>query len=115
MKRVEQFINIQNIRIDRLPLNPSTLSLVDHIRNGGDIPPIQVSKHPNGGYSIKDGRHRLVACKLLGKSTINAKFSIKAEPLQYSDKLAWLDIAITEALSNETPETLTKWLNEQRT
>jgi ParB-like chromosome segregation protein Spo0J len=73
-RRIE-FIDIQLIKVDRYPINPKTLSLIDYIRNGGEIPPIKVVKLPKGGFMIKDGRHRLVAYKMLGKTKIKAKFS----------------------------------------
>ena len=68
-------IDIGLIRMDRYPMNKSTLSLIDFLREGGEVPAIQVAKHPKGGYIIRDGRHRVLANKLLGHKTIKAKFS----------------------------------------
>lgn len=56
-------------------MNPSTLSLIDYLREGGEVPPIKVAKHPDGGYIIRDGRHRVLAHKMLGRSKIKAKYS----------------------------------------
>jgi len=70
-------IDIGLIRMDRYPMNPSTLSLIDYLRNGGKVPPIKVAKHSKGGYVIRDGRHRILASKLLGITKIQAKFSNK--------------------------------------
>ena len=71
-------VNIGLIRMDRYPMNPSTLSLIDYLREGGKVPAIKIAKHPNGGYIIRDGRHRILAHKLLGRTKIKAKFSDKA-------------------------------------
>lgn len=68
-------IDIGLIRMDRYPMNPSTLSLIDYLRGGGVVPAIKVAKHPLGGYIIRDGRHRVLASKLLGRKQIKAKFS----------------------------------------
>ena len=73
--RHESFIDINLIRMDRYPMNPSTLNLIDYLRKGGSIPPIKVAKHPNGGYIIRDGRHRVLAHKMLGIDKIKAKYS----------------------------------------
>ncbi len=73
--RETKHIDIGLIRMDRYPLNPSTLSLIKYLESGGDVPPIKVTKHPKGGYVIKDGRHRITANKLLGNKKIKARFS----------------------------------------
>jgi len=77
MKTIEKLINIGNIKVDRYPLNPSTLSLIDFIREHGieGLPPIRVKLNENGVYMIKDGRHRVTAFKLLGIKQILAKVS----------------------------------------
>lgn len=75
MERVVESISISTIVIDRFPINPSTLNLIDYIRDGGDVPPIQVIKIRNGRYKIKDGRHRVLAYKLIGIDKIEAKFA----------------------------------------
>lgn len=74
MKIVESVL-IESITFDKLPINPSVLSLVDYIKGGGDVPPIKLQLNGNGGYKLKDGRHRLCAFKLLGYTEIKAKFS----------------------------------------
>ncbi len=70
-------INLSNIKMDRHPLNPSTLSLVEHLRASGTIPPIHVMLLKNGQYKICDGRHRVTALKLLGRKTVLAIFNKK--------------------------------------
>jgi ParB-like chromosome segregation protein Spo0J len=73
--RVKEYIKVSSIKMDRFPMNPSTLSLIDYLRSGGDIPPIKVAKLPKGGFIIRDGRHRVLAHKLLGMDKILATFS----------------------------------------
>lgn len=73
--RRSRFIDVNLIRMDRYPMNPSTLSLIDYLREGGEVPPIKVAKHPDGGYIIRDGRHRVLAYKMLGRNKIKAKYS----------------------------------------
>ena len=73
--RRSDLFDISLIKVDRYPMNIKTLNLIDYIRNGGEIPPIKVVKLPKGGYMIKDGRHRLLAYRMLGLSKIKAKFS----------------------------------------
>ena len=73
--RRSDFIDISLIKVDKYPMNIKTLKLIDYMRNGGEVPPIKVVKLPKGGYMIKDGRHRLLAHKMLGLSKIKAKFS----------------------------------------
>lgn len=75
--RKTEWINVANIKMDSHPINPSTLSLVDHIRSGGSIPPIKVKLDPNGTFVIKDGRHRVTTYKLLGLDKIKATYSTK--------------------------------------
>ena len=77
MKTETKFINICNIKVDRYPLNPSTLSLIHFLEENGieELPPIRVRLESNGQYMIKDGRHRVTAFKLLGIKQILAKVS----------------------------------------
>lgn len=67
------FVYIEGILFDKLPMNKSVLDLVFFIMSGGEIPPIKLTKTKDG-YKLKDGRHRLAAYKLLGKKLILAKF-----------------------------------------
>ena len=73
--RLCKFIDIALIKMDRYPMNPSTLNLIDYLRDGGDVPPIKVAKLPKGGYIIKDGRPRVLAHKMLGRTKIEARYS----------------------------------------
>jgi len=73
--RSTKLIHVNDIRMDRHPLNESTLSLIKHMERGGSVPPIKVARLKGGGYLIRDGRHRVTASKLLGRKSIEAKFS----------------------------------------
>lgn len=73
MRKME-YIFINSIKMDRHPLNPSILSLIDYLKSGGTVPPIKVSRLVDGNFIIKDGRHRVTASKLLGRKTILATF-----------------------------------------
>ena len=95
MPRVRKWLPLSAIRIDRMPLNRSTLALVDFLRNGGEVKPIKVQKVFMGEgrlfracrcdwccksrrghyeYHIRDGRHRWVAYKLLGRDKIEVAY-----------------------------------------
>lgn len=93
--RVRKSLPLSAIKIDRLPLNRKTLALVDFIRNGGQVRPIQVQKRWRSNYSgelftcdaspppghweyhIRDGRHRWLAHKLLSIEKIEVTFGVK--------------------------------------
>jgi ParB-like chromosome segregation protein Spo0J len=68
-------IPINLIIMDRYPINKKTLGLLDFIRQGGCVPPIKVAKNSVGNYTIRDGRHRITAYKMLGIEKIKARFS----------------------------------------
>ena len=70
-------INISMVKMDRHPLNGKTLSLIKYLESGGMVPPIKVASLKQGGYIIKDGRHRITAFKLLDRPEIKAKYSTK--------------------------------------
>ena len=89
MARVRKWLPLSAIRIDRIPLNRSTLALVDFLRNGGEVKPIKVQKirkcpvcndprcdaaDGHYEYHIRDGRHRWVAYKILGHTHIEVVF-----------------------------------------
>ena len=75
--RTKGLIPISSIAMDRYPLNPSTLSLIEYLKKGGEVPPIKVAKLKNGNYRILDGRHRVTASKLLGRKLILGKVSMQ--------------------------------------
>jgi len=76
--RVVRELPISAIMIYRYPLCPRTLDLVRWMAGGGSIPPIHVLKTPTG-YRILDGRHRLTASKLLGRTHIKARYGVPVE------------------------------------
>jgi hypothetical protein len=63
-------ILIESILIDKLPINESVLSLVFFLLSGGEVPPVKLQKCTEGGYKLKDGRHRVCAFKLIGEKKI---------------------------------------------
>lgn len=63
--------------VDRLPIGLRTLSLVDHLRAGGTVPPIHVRMAGDGRFAILDGRHRLLAFRLLERRAILARWGTK--------------------------------------
>ena len=71
--RVIENVHIEGLIYDELPYNRDVLDIVFFIMYGGVIPPIKLQK-TGRGWKIKDGRHRIAACKLLGLKTISAKF-----------------------------------------
>lgn len=71
--RVERLVDISLIVVDRHPINPTTLALVDFIRAGGDVPPVKLQM-TGSRFKLKDGRHRVAAYKLLGLTKIKAKY-----------------------------------------
>lgn len=74
-------IQIENIVGARIPLGPQVLAIVDHLRANGTVPPIKVECEGGGNLRIKDGRHRVAAYKLLGRTSIKAFVSSRRHPL----------------------------------
>lgn len=75
--RLQKLVPLAAIDIDRRPLNPKTLALVDFIRAGGMVPAIHAQRDELGRWKIKDGRHRFVAFKLLGKPSILVRYWVR--------------------------------------
>lgn len=71
--RKKDFVYIEGLQWDNLPINKKTLDLVFFIMSGGEIKPIKIMKFENG-YKVLDGRHRIAAFKLLDKKMILAKY-----------------------------------------
>ncbi len=71
------------IGLDLLQLHhtliPNVLALVDHLRNGGTVPPIHVQAY-KPFYKLLDGYHRYVAYKLLGRETITVYYDPGENP-----------------------------------
>lgn len=66
-------IPINLIAVDRWPF-ARVLDLVTHLRQGGTVPPIHVQRYSDGRYRILDGRHRVHAMLLLGRTHILARW-----------------------------------------
>jgi len=60
---------IAAIRMDRWPQGPKTLGYAIALSEGAQFPPIKVHLR-DGRWRISDGRHRLLAHKLCGKTHI---------------------------------------------
>jgi ParB-like chromosome segregation protein Spo0J len=70
--RVYKTLPLSAIQIDRLPFK-RVLDFVAFLQAGGVTRPIKVMRW-SGGYRIRDGRHRYMAHKLLGRTEINCVF-----------------------------------------
>jgi hypothetical protein len=77
MKRVVGMVPVAHIEIDRLPLRPDGLDTTLALMLGVAMPPIHLQLKVEGGWLIKDGRHRLLAHKLLGREEILARWSTR--------------------------------------
>lgn len=71
--RVVRNIDIDLIDYDRLPSLKSVKSLISHLKESKSVPPIKVVKK-NGRFILKNGRHRLLAHKILNYKQIKAKY-----------------------------------------
>lgn len=79
--RVITNILICDIDFDRkLPVNRKTFELALHLEKGGTHPPIHVRCKGNGRYELKEGRHRVLAHKLVGRDEIKSYIGIPEEP-----------------------------------
>ena len=65
--RVEKEIPIKDIMIDRIPLEPKSFEYAKALEKGNIFPAIKVTKKSNGLFEIRDGRHRWLVHKLIGK------------------------------------------------
>lgn len=72
--RIIKDISVALINTDRWPIGLRTLELVKHLEKDGSIPPIHVKPIKDGRFQILDGRHRLLATKLLGQEKITARW-----------------------------------------
>ncbi len=78
MSRITRFIDIGQVKMDRWPMNPKTLALIDFLRTHPMVRmrPIKVQHLEGGNFRVRDGRHRLLAYKMLGKTTIEATWGV---------------------------------------
>lgn len=77
MERVVKAIPLRHIQMDRWPIGPQSLDLAVKMEAGLRPPPIHVARLPNGNYKICDGRHRVTAHRLCGRTHITAEFSTR--------------------------------------
>lgn len=77
--RIRKLIPVGQIIVDRWPYGLRTLALIKHIeKNGtGELPPIHVQPQVDGRYKILDGRHRVLAFRMLQFPYIEARYGIK--------------------------------------
>lgn len=80
--KITKEIPVHLIKIDRFPLEKKSLDYANLMLKGVKFPPIKVAKDKNGSFQIRDGRHRWLATKLIGKTKILAKYNNKC--LKYS-------------------------------
>ena len=69
-------IPLHLIDMDRWPFQ-RVLPLAAHLEAGGTVPPVHVMAKPDGRFQIIDGRHRMHAHKLLGRTHILARWGIR--------------------------------------
>ena len=73
--RVIEEVPICKIIIDREVYSNTTKIFANVMRTTNHkFPPIHIQDRGDGFYLIKDGRHRISACKLIGREKILAKF-----------------------------------------
>lgn len=63
--------------MDRWPFGLRTLDLIRHLESGGSVPPIHVKPNGSGQYIILDGRHRVLAHKMLERPFIEVRYGVK--------------------------------------
>ncbi len=75
-------VSLSVIGVDLLQLFRSVddhiLPLVEHLKNGGTVPPIHVEAY-KPFFKLLDGHHRYVAHKLLGKENISVYYEDTGE------------------------------------
>ena len=70
-------LNVGLVDVDRRPpIGLRTLGIVDHLRAGGTVPPIHV-KVEGPRFKILDGRHRLLAHRMLERREILARYGVQ--------------------------------------
>lgn len=74
MKIIED-IPVDAIRVDRAPIDSKVFMYAVAMLRGDKFPPIRVARLKEGGYEIRDGRHRVSAAKLVARGKIRAAFS----------------------------------------
>lgn len=79
MPQTRRYLPLASIIIkDRVPIGPRTLNLVKFLEANPDIklPPIHVAPSKDGKWLVLDGRHRVIARRLLGYTMILARYGV---------------------------------------
>jgi len=67
---------VEAIRMDRWPIGPRALLYAEYLLAGAEFPPIKVHLR-DGRWCIGDGRHRLLAHKLCGRTHILVRRAVR--------------------------------------
>lgn len=78
MTREIVLMPIGAIAMDRWPHKPKTLDYAKALEEGAEFPPIKVHFW-DGRWRIRDGRHRLLAHKLCGRTHILVRRAVKVK------------------------------------
>lgn len=75
--RVEKFVNITNIIVDKHSISEQTFDLAKKLDSGiikvEDLPPVKLIED-KGTFILTDGRHRITAYKLVGIKQIKGRY-----------------------------------------
>lgn len=66
-------VPLNNLRVDRTPLNPKVFMYATAMMQGAVFPPIRVARRGCGSWEIRDGRHRVAAARLMARGKIRAR------------------------------------------
>lgn len=88
--RVTRELPLSAIEIDGMPF-ARVLDFVAAFRNGVQCKPIKVAWNPRTSrWAVRDGRHRYMAMKLLGRKEIPVRHAAQFKtPLPKKEKFAW--------------------------
>lgn len=75
--RIEAEIPLSLVVMDRLPVGRATFEYAVLMDRGIEFPAIRLARRSDGRFQIRDGRHRYLAAKLIGRNSILARFSLR--------------------------------------
>jgi hypothetical protein len=67
----------------KLPINPKVLHFALKLGSGTVFPPIKLDRLPGGRFQLVEGRNRLAAAKLVGRTKIKSTFAVPEDPYPY--------------------------------
>jgi hypothetical protein len=107
--RVTRLLDLSAIKMDRWPLNQDTLRLINFLQQNplAHLNPIKVQDMGNGLFKIKDGRHRVLAYKMMGRLKIEAKYGVKTQkacPCKRGRQDQCPDVGVENAEKEESAE-----------